>query len=223
MVSTDGWCVWITGLPGSGKSIVANALREKLQRHNIKAQILSSDALRKAVTPEPTYTEEERDIFYSALVLVAQHLTENGINIIIDATGNRRRYRQTARTSSSQRHLQASNQRRGTNSSRNRRTLRSAVTSRSNPRFREAEPGRMRPSHLPKNSENLLDPLICRLRHQMALLDNVKRKGFLPRTCPGVGIGTCILPFCEKDLLCVLRSIKTETAAERRLSSRIIL
>ena len=98
MVSTDGWCVWVTGLPGSGKSIVANALREKLQRHTIKAQILSSDALRKAVTPEPTYTEDERDIFYSALVLVAQHLTDNGINVIIDATGNRRRHRQNART-----------------------------------------------------------------------------------------------------------------------------
>ena len=98
MVSTDGWCVWVTGLPGSGKSVVANSLREKLQRHNIKAQILSSDTLRKAVTPEPTYTEEERDIFYNALVLVAQHLTENGINVIIDATGNRRRYRQSART-----------------------------------------------------------------------------------------------------------------------------
>ena len=97
MVSKYGWCVWITGLPGSGKSVVANSLREKLQRQNIKAQTLSSDALRKAVTPEPTYTEEERDIFYNALVLVAQHLTENGINVIIDATSNRRRYRQTAR------------------------------------------------------------------------------------------------------------------------------
>jgi adenylylsulfate kinase len=98
MVAKNGWCVWVTGLPGSGKSVVANALREELQRHNIKAQILSSDALRKAVTPEPTYTDEERDIFYNALVLVAEHLTENGINVIIDATGNRRRYRQTART-----------------------------------------------------------------------------------------------------------------------------
>jgi adenylylsulfate kinase len=97
MVSKYGWCVWVTGLPGSGKSVVANALREELQRQNIEAQILSSDALRKAVTPEPTYTEEERDILYNALVLVAQHLTENGINVIIDATGNRRRYRQTAR------------------------------------------------------------------------------------------------------------------------------
>ena len=98
MASKAGWCVWITGLPGSGKSVVAQGLQESLKRHNIKAQILSSDALRKAVTPDPTYTEEERDMFYGALALVAKHLTENGMNVIVDATGNRRRYRKNARS-----------------------------------------------------------------------------------------------------------------------------
>ncbi len=97
MAQLNGWCVWVTGLSGSGKSVVAKALQEKLQEHNIQAQVLSSDALRKAITPQPTYTEEERDMFYGALVLVAKHLTENGINVIIDATGNRRRYRENAR------------------------------------------------------------------------------------------------------------------------------
>ena len=82
MTFKSGWCVWVTGLPGSGKSVVAKALQERLQRRNIEAQILSSDALRKAVTPKPRYTEEERDMFYSVLVLVAKYLTENGINVI---------------------------------------------------------------------------------------------------------------------------------------------
>ena len=97
MAPKSGWCIWVTGLPGSGKSVVAKALQEKLREHDIEAQILSSDALRMAVTPEPTYTEEERDMFYGILVLVAKHLTEKGINVIIDATGNRRRYREKAR------------------------------------------------------------------------------------------------------------------------------
>lgn len=92
-----GWCVWITGLPGSGKSAVSQALLEKLEQYNIQAQVLSSDLLRKAVTPHPTYTEQERDMFYNILVEVAEHLTENGLNVIIDATGNLRKYRQNAR------------------------------------------------------------------------------------------------------------------------------
>lgn len=92
-----GWCVWVSGLPGSGKSVVSQALQRLLEQHNIKAQILSSDLLRKAVTPNPTYTEQERDMFYGILVQVAKRLTEHGVNVIIDATGNRRRYRQNAR------------------------------------------------------------------------------------------------------------------------------
>ncbi|NIP66550.1 adenylyl-sulfate kinase [Candidatus Bathyarchaeota archaeon] len=97
MATQNGWCVWITGLPGSGKSVVSKALQEGLRERNIPAQILSSDALRKAVTPNPTYSEEERDMFYGLLVLVAEHLTGDGRNLIIDATGNRRQYREQAR------------------------------------------------------------------------------------------------------------------------------
>jgi len=93
----SGWCVWVTGLPGSGKSTVAQALLEKLKARRIHAQVVSSDMLRRVVTPQPKYTEEERDIVYAALVFVAKLLTQNGVNVIIDATGNRRRYRDEAR------------------------------------------------------------------------------------------------------------------------------
>jgi len=97
MRGQDGWCVWVTGLPGSGKSTVANVLLEKLRARNIHVQLVSIDMLRHAVTPEPTYSEEERDTVYAALVFTAELLTENGVNVIIDATGNRRRYRDQAR------------------------------------------------------------------------------------------------------------------------------
>ena len=92
-----GWCVWITGLPGSGKSTVANLLLEKLKARNINAQIVSIDMIRKYATPQPTYSEKERATVYGALVFTAKMLTENGTNTIIDATGNRRLFRNQAR------------------------------------------------------------------------------------------------------------------------------
>jgi adenylylsulfate kinase len=92
-----GWCVWITGLPGSGKSVVSEALLKLLEQKNIPAQLLSSDALRKVLTPKPTYSQEERDVVYVTLVYIARLLTQNGVNIVIDATGNLRRYRENAR------------------------------------------------------------------------------------------------------------------------------
>jgi len=84
-------------LPGSGKSVISQALLAKLKTGGINAQILSSDMLRKVVTPKPSYSPEERDIVYATLVFVAKLLTENGVNVIIDATGNLRRYRDEAR------------------------------------------------------------------------------------------------------------------------------
>jgi len=93
----EGWCVWVTGLPGSGKSTVSRYLLKILKKKNVHAQILSSDMLRKVMTPNPKYTVEERDIVYGTLVFIAALLVKNGVNVIIDATGNFRRYRENAR------------------------------------------------------------------------------------------------------------------------------
>jgi len=92
-----GWCVWITGLPGSGKSVVSRILINLLGQKEGPVQLLSSDELRKIFTPKPTYSFEERDVVYAALIYLAKLLTQNGVNVIIDATGNLRRYRDDAR------------------------------------------------------------------------------------------------------------------------------
>jgi len=93
----NGWCVWVTGLPGSGKSVVSEALLKLLNQKDIGAQLLSSDALRKILTPKPSYSLEERDIVYATLVYIAKLLTQNDVNVVIDATGNLRNYRENAR------------------------------------------------------------------------------------------------------------------------------
>jgi adenylylsulfate kinase len=93
----QGWCVWITGLPGSGKSTVAKLLHTKLESLSVDTQIISIDMLRQYATPTPTYTPDERTIVYGALVFTAKMLTKNGVNVIIDATANRRAFRDHAR------------------------------------------------------------------------------------------------------------------------------
>jgi len=89
----NGMALWITGLPGSGKSTIADAIKAL----HPDFVILRMDDLRKTVTPEPTYSDAEREITYRSLVYFAKKLTELGHNVIIDATGNMRRWRDLAR------------------------------------------------------------------------------------------------------------------------------
>lgn len=93
IAATIPFVIWITGLPGSGKSTVADALKTQLP----DAIILRMDDLRRMVTPEPAYTEQERDILYRAIVYLARTLYMNGHRVIIDATAHRRHWRALAR------------------------------------------------------------------------------------------------------------------------------
>lgn len=85
--------IWITGLPGSGKSTIAEGLKELFP----EMVLLRMDDMRKVVTPEPTYSETERDLVYRSLVYTAKLLSDLGHPVIIDATGNMRRWRELAR------------------------------------------------------------------------------------------------------------------------------
>jgi adenylylsulfate kinase len=92
-----GFAVWITGLPASGKSTIASALRQELASLGVNVAVLESDALRRVFTPQPRYDEEERDVFYGSMAHVGRLLTEHGVSVIFDATANRRAYRDRAR------------------------------------------------------------------------------------------------------------------------------
>ncbi len=86
--------LWITGLPGSGKSTIAEGIKE----NHPDFIILRMDELRKFVTPEPTYSDSEREMVYRCLVYTASILVRYGHDVIIDATGNMRRWRDLARS-----------------------------------------------------------------------------------------------------------------------------
>ena len=91
------WVMWLTGLPGCGKTTIAKKVRSRLQEKSIAVKILQLDEIRRAITPVPRYTEEERDIVYASLAYMGYLLADAGVNVIIDATANRRRYRDLAR------------------------------------------------------------------------------------------------------------------------------
>jgi adenylylsulfate kinase len=91
------WAIWITGLPGSGKSVLARAAAAELHARGRPVTILEMDAIRKIVTPSPTYSDLEREAVYRILAVMAARLVDAGVPVIVDATAHRRRWREFAR------------------------------------------------------------------------------------------------------------------------------
>ncbi len=91
------FAVWLTGLPGSGKSAISRELVSALHGRGIEAAHLESDALRALVTPFASYSEAERDLFYATLAYLGAFLVENGRPVVFDATAHLRAYRDMAR------------------------------------------------------------------------------------------------------------------------------
>ena len=98
MSTVRGFAVWLTGLPASGKSSIARELVKRLGELRVPVVVLESDGLRTILTPDATYTPEERDRFYRAMAMLGELITRSGVNVIFDATASRRSYRDLART-----------------------------------------------------------------------------------------------------------------------------
>jgi predicted kinase len=71
----------ITGLPGTGKSTIAEALAKE-----IDAIILSTDKIRKMIFENPIYNEEDKRIVYNELFSQTSENLSKGKNVILDGT-----------------------------------------------------------------------------------------------------------------------------------------
>jgi len=85
---TSPTLVVLSGLPGSGKSYFCRRLAS---RHPMAR--LESDALRKALFGQPTYSADENRRLFSACHLVLSRLVARGIAAIFDATNLREVHR----------------------------------------------------------------------------------------------------------------------------------
>jgi len=79
----------VSGLPGTGKSHFCRKLDEFLS-----FPILESDALRKVLSPSPSYSLRESNRLFQACHLLIEELLRRGISLIFDATNLIERHRE---------------------------------------------------------------------------------------------------------------------------------
>jgi sulfate adenylyltransferase len=77
--SRQGFTVFLTGLSGSGKSTIANALMVKLMEMGGRpVTLLDGDVVRKHLSSELGFSKEHRDINIRRIGYVASEITKNG-------------------------------------------------------------------------------------------------------------------------------------------------
>jgi len=77
-----GFTLWFTGLPCSGKTVLADAVAEELKKKGMKVERLDGDIVRKSLTRDLGFTEEDRNMNIERVTFVAKLLTRNGVAVL---------------------------------------------------------------------------------------------------------------------------------------------
>jgi sulfate adenylyltransferase/3'-phosphoadenosine 5'-phosphosulfate synthase len=93
-----GFTLWFTGLSGSGKSTIANAITPKLQSLGKRVEILDGDEVRTNLSKGLGFSKEDRDTNIRRIGYVAQLLSRNGAVVITAAISPYRDIRDEVRS-----------------------------------------------------------------------------------------------------------------------------
>ena len=77
-----GFTLWFTGLACSGKTVLANAVAEELKKKGMKVERLDGDIVRKGLTRDLGFSDEDRRMNIERVTFVAKLLTRNGVAVL---------------------------------------------------------------------------------------------------------------------------------------------
>lgn len=94
-----GFCVWFTGLPCSGKSTLALALKDALECRNRTVTVLDGDAVRAILCPDLKFSRADRYANVIRIAFVAKEVVRHGGAVICATISPYRKDRDLIRTS----------------------------------------------------------------------------------------------------------------------------
>lgn len=92
-----GFTVWFTGLPCSGKSVVADRVAAMLKERSLKVERLDGDIVRQGLTRDLGFSKEDRNENIRRVTFVAKLLTRNGVAVLTSFISPYREVRAYAR------------------------------------------------------------------------------------------------------------------------------
>jgi adenylylsulfate kinase len=97
MAEDKGFCLWFTGLSGSGKKTFTNLLVRELRSRGSKLEVLDGDIVRENLSKGLGFSKEDRDTNIRRIAFVANLLSRNGVPVITAAISPYREIRDEAR------------------------------------------------------------------------------------------------------------------------------
>ena len=97
MSDEKGFCLWFTGLSGSGKSTITTHLVKELRKRDSKLEVLDGDVVRENLSKGLGFSKEDRDTNIRRIAFVADLLSRNGVPVITAAISPYREIRDEAR------------------------------------------------------------------------------------------------------------------------------
>jgi len=82
LMQQKSFLLWFTGLSGSGKSTIANALERKLYEEGYKTYALDGDNIRQGINQDLTFSAEDRTENIRRIAEVAHLLLDAGIIVL---------------------------------------------------------------------------------------------------------------------------------------------
>tara|TARA_B100001248_G_scaffold257595_1_gene240414 strand:- start:1860 stop:2390 length:531 start_codon:yes stop_codon:yes gene_type:complete len=97
-VGNKSKCIWLTGLPCSGKTTIANELNTKLKDKNIVSVILDGDELRSTINSDLSFDVDSRNEAMRRVAHLACLLCSQNITVIVSVISPLKKHRQFAKS-----------------------------------------------------------------------------------------------------------------------------
>ncbi|MFI5121713.1 MAG: adenylyl-sulfate kinase [Vicinamibacteria bacterium] len=107
MADEKGFCLWFTGLSGSGKSTITTHLVKELRKRGSKLEVLDGDVVRENLSKGLGFSKEDRDTNIRRIAFVANLLSRNEVPVITAAISPYRDIRGEAREMMGDRFVEA--------------------------------------------------------------------------------------------------------------------
>jgi adenylylsulfate kinase len=103
----EGFCLWFTGLSGSGKSTITTHLVKELRKRGSRLEVLDGDVVRENLSKGLGFSKEDRDTNIRRIAFVANLLSRNDVPVITAAISPYKDIRNEAREMMGDRFIEA--------------------------------------------------------------------------------------------------------------------